>query len=100
MNRIRREAQVSRDPFGVFTAWALVACSFFGLVTTAVAAPLIYIWIMGVVGSIATIVMTLAAFVAVTSDGGFFSFLIGQDILKLGFEIVGLIFRGLAEISK
>lgn len=99
MNRIVREAQ-GRDPFGVFVAWALVACSFFGLVTTAVAAPLLYLWVMGIVGSVATLLATFGAFFALTSDGNFFSFLIAQDVLKLGFEIVGAIFGALGEMSK
>ena len=89
-----------RDPASVFLTWITIICGSIALACVSVIAPLAFCWIMGTLGIVGTLVVTIGSFCALCSGGGFLSFLIAGDIVRGGFEVVGAILGGLASLNE
>ena len=85
--------------FDRFLLWTSIAGLTLGLALLSVAAPLAYLWTMGVLACAGVLAGTLVISGALTNEGGIFGPYFAIEVAATGFRLVGVILMALAGVS-
>lgn len=88
-----------RDPVDVVVGWLIGSGLFVLMLCVFVMSPYAYVAILGTLGIIGTLLVTMTMAGSLYSRGNLLDWIIAGDIIQCGFEIVGAIAKGMASLN-